>query len=181
MAGLDVLLGNMQQLKFFDFLFPFLLALAIFYGVLTFALGKHKVGNEEKQILPKSAISLIALVAAFFVMNYTGTVGTGISTFFSGLFGGGLIVASAILVIIVLFGLTGFRIHEVVKGKWIGLIIGIVVLIVVMIFFGAGNAIPGLQSLNLDSSFWTIVVFVVILIAVFAFLGHEGGEKKPGA
>ncbi|HLD57310.1 MAG TPA: hypothetical protein VJA47_03335 [archaeon] len=179
MAGLDILLGNMQQLKFFDFLFPFLLALAIFYGVLTFALGG--MGDDKKKILPKSAISLISLVAAFFVMNYTGTVGTGISTFFSGLFGGGLIVASVILVIIVLFGLAGFRIHDQVKGKWIGLILGIIVLTVVMIFFGAGNAIPGLQSLNLDSSFWTIIVFVVILIAVFAFLGHGDGAAagKP--
>ncbi|MBI4163763.1 MAG: hypothetical protein HY512_02785 [Candidatus Aenigmarchaeota archaeon] len=169
MAGLDVLLGNMQQLKFFDFLFPFLLALAIFYGVLMFALGPH--GADKKQILPKSAIALISLVASFFVMNYTGTVGTGISTFFSGLFGGGLIVASAILIIIVLFGLTGFRLHEQVKGKWLGLMLGIIVLVGVTIFFGASGSIPGLQGLNLDSNFWTIVIFIVILIAVLALLG----------
>ncbi len=182
MAGLDVLLGNMQQLKFFDFLFPFLLALAIFYGVLMFALGPKKddAGKDKGGILPKSAISLIALVAAFFVMNYTGTVGGGISAYFSSLFGGGLIVASVILVIVILLGLTGFTLHGILGGdddakqkkKWIGLMVGIIVLVAVLIFFGsAGNAIPGLQGFNLDSNFWTIIVFVVILIAVFAFLG----------
>ncbi len=177
MAGLDVLLGNMQQLKFFDFLFPFLLALAIFYGVLMFALGpKKKDGKDEGGILPKSAIALISLVAGFFVMNYTGTVGSGIAAYFSGLFGGALIVASVILVIVILLGLTGFTLHGVLgkegsKRKWIGLLIGIIVLVGVLIFFGASGSIPGLQGLNLDSNMWTIIVFIVIMIAVLALLG----------
>ena len=56
------LVQNMASLGFFQFLFPFLLALAIIYGLLTFAL---------KDRLPKSAMALISLILAFFVMIYS--------------------------------------------------------------------------------------------------------------
>ena len=70
------LLGNLNNLGFFQFLFPFLLVLAIAYGALEFGLGGGK--DKDKRIMPRSANALISIIIAFFVMNYSGGVGQNI-------------------------------------------------------------------------------------------------------
>ena len=105
------LLGNLNQLGFFQFLFPFLLVLAIAYGALEFSTG----GAKDKRILPKPAVGLISIIIAFFVMNYSGGVGNSIALFFSQLFGQGMIVAVGILLVLILLGLFGIKpsnLHE---------------------------------------------------------------------
>ncbi|UCD07217.1 MAG: hypothetical protein JSW41_05330, partial [Candidatus Aenigmatarchaeota archaeon] len=109
---LQQMLQNMQYMGFFLYLFPFLLALAIFYGVLSWSLGER---------LPKSARGLVSIIIAFFVMLYS-SWNVWIVTFFAEYFGAGLVLACGILVVAILLGLAGYKIEDLFKGtysKWV--------------------------------------------------------------
>src|SRR4030066_401761 len=111
MAFFDNLVINMQNLGMFQYLFPFLLALAIFYGVLMWAMGDR---------IKKGPVGLISIVLAFFVMLYA-NINPMIAGFFAMLGGTTLIVASGILVIAIFLGLAGFKLQDVFSGtysKW---------------------------------------------------------------
>jgi hypothetical protein len=165
--GFDQLLVNMQNMGFFQFLFPFLLSLAIIYGVMKFTLQDR---------LPKSAMGVIALVISFFVMLYS-SWNSMIVNFFANISGTWLIVASGILFVLILLGLTGFKTSELfenTKAKWIAVIV--VVFIGILIFMGAGGGM--FLNLPLSSDFWTIIFFVAILAIVVFWFGQEGGEEK---
>lgn len=183
MAGpFDILIQNMSRLGFFQFLFPFLLALAIVYGLMTWAL---------KNQLPKPARGIISLIIAFFVMVYS-SWNVMIVNFFVTISGQFLVVATGILFIVILLAFTGMRPEDLMKGektKWI--IVLLIVFIGIVIFFGAGAAwlinIPGWTA---SSDFWTILFFVVIMAVVLFWFGQEegksggapaaGGAKKEG-
>jgi hypothetical protein len=178
MAGpFDLLIQNMSRLGFFQFLFPFLLALAIVYGLLSWALQKQ---------LPKSARGVISLIIAFFVMIYS-SWNVMIVTFFAQLSGMWLVVATGILFIVIMLALVGFNVEELTKGsksKWV--LVLLIVFIGIVLFFGAGGAwlvnIPGWTA---SSDFWTVLFFIVILAIVIFWLGQEEGGKehtpaKPG-
>jgi len=166
------ILSDMQSMGFFLYLFPFLLALAIFYGVLTFAL--------EKQ-LPKPARGLVSVIFAFFVMLYS-SWNVMIVSFFANLGGMGLIVGSGILFIAILLGLMGFDIKNLTSGegksKWIFILF--IILIGVLIFLGAGAGwLIDIPSWSTTSQFWTALFFIIILAIVVWWLGS--GENSGGA
>ena len=170
------LIGNLNQLGFYQFLFPFLLVLAISYGALEYALG----GAKDKRIMPKSAIAIISMIIAYFVVNYSGGVGSGMALFFTQLFGQGMSVAVGILVIIILLGLFGIKPTELKEGKKTAgftALVGIIVLIVFLAFVGSANSL-GLGGLRLDQNAWTVIVFLIIFIAVLWALGREEKEEK---
>lgn len=174
------ILQNMQNMGFFLYLFPFLLALAIFYGVLHFALST----DDGKLRIPKSGIGLISIILAFFVMLYS-SWNTGIVAFFANLGGAGLIVGSGILFAAILLGLMGFRISDMVSDKagkrfkWV-FILG-VLLIAILLFFGAGGAYFGLiPSWSNQGEFWTVVFFVVIVGLAVWWLGEGNGAAPAG-
>lgn len=171
MSTFQVLLGNMQQLGFFDFLFPFLLVLAISYGVLKYAL---------KEVLPNSAIGLISIIAAFFVMNYSGSYGVAVANFFTGLFAGGLMIATGILVIIIIVGLFGIKLSELGKAKTPTALALVIIFVVFLMFIGLIPALPGVGPITLTQDFWTIMFFVVILAIVMWALstGEKAEEGK---
>ena len=168
------LLGNLNQIGVFQFLLPFLLILAIVYGVLRFAV---------KDIFPKSITGLISIVIAFFAMNYSGATGVGIASFFTSLFGVGSIVLAGILVVIILLGIIGFKIGDVAGGKHKGvawIFILAIILIGLVVFSGAVDTgiVPGF-SLYLGSDFWTLIIFVIVLVAAFWALSKEDKPDKP--
>lgn len=171
----QMILGNMQSLGLFEFIFPFLLVLAIAYGVLRYSL---------KEILPKSAAGLVSIVIAFFVMNYSGTAGYQLSKFFSSLFGGGLIVASGILVLVIILGLLGLKIGDITTGKEKKTVTGAFVVAVIFIVFliavgASGSYLPWVMPITLTSDFWTIIFFIIVLVIVLWVLAREG-EKAEG-
>jgi uncharacterized membrane protein len=169
-GGFDQLIANMQSMGFFQFLFPFLLALAILYGVMSLTLRDR---------LPKSAMGVISLVISFFVMLYS-SWNTMIVQFFANISGTWLIVASGILFVLILLGLTGFKMDELFKNdkaKWITILV--VVFIGILIFFGAGGGM--FFNLPLTSDFWTILFFVAILAIVVFWMGQEGDKGAPAS
>jgi hypothetical protein len=174
MAGIfDQLVQNMSRMGFFQFLFPFLLALAIVYGLLTWAL--------EKQI-PKSARALVSLIAAFFVMLYS-SWNVMVVQFFANLFGPFLAVATGILVIVMLFALVGFKVETLTHGKyskWV--LVLLMVFIGIVLFFGAGASylidVPGFA---MNSDFFTVIFFIIILAVVMFWLSKEGESDGSAA
>ncbi len=169
------MLQNMARLGFFQFLFPFLLALAIVYGLLRWALPEQ---------LPKSATAVISLIIAFFVMFFS-SWNIMVVNFFTNIAGEFLVVAVGLLFIVMLLAITGQRPQELLadtKAKWI--VVLLVVFIGILIFFGAGAAwlinVPGFA---IGSDFWTILFFIVILAIVLYWLGREegGGAAAPAA
>lgn len=164
---------NLQNMGIFLYLFPFLLALAIFYGVLHWSLGDR---------LPKSAVSMISIILAFFVMLYS-SWNTAIVSFFANLSGAGLIVASGLLFVAILLGLVGFKVTDLTgdamgRGKWVFLI-G-VILIAILVFFGAGGGAFGLiPSWSNNGEFLTALFVIAIIGLAVWWLGDDNG--KPAA
>ena len=145
---------GLEKIGVYLYLFPFLLTLAITYGVLSFAM--------EKQ-LPKSARGLIAIIMGFFVMLFS-YFNDGIVIFFANAFGFTLIVGSGLLGIIILLGLVGIKFEDLTKNekaKWA--ITGSLILIGVVIFaVSAGAAIFGTNFLE-STEIWAIALLLAIL------------------
>ncbi len=145
---------GLEKIGVFLFLFPFLLTLAITYGVLSYSL--------EKQ-LEKTARALISIVMGFFVMLFS-LWNPGIVVFFANAFGFTLIVGAGLLGIIILLGLVGIKFEDLTKNekaKWI--FTGSLILIGVIIFaVSAGSAIFGTEFLQ-STEIMTIAVLIVIL------------------
>lgn len=163
------ILQNMENMGFFLYLFPFLLALAIFYGILKYTMGDK---------LPNSAIGLISIIFSFFVMLYS-SWNTMIVSFFANLGGMGLIVGSGLLFVIILLGITGFKIGDVFKegaAKWAFVLT--IIFIGVLVFFGAGAGwLIQLPSWSNTGEFWTALFFIVIIVLAIWWLGGSSAEE----
>jgi drug/metabolite transporter (DMT)-like permease len=170
----STIVQNMMRLGFFQFLFPFLLSLAIIYGLMRWALPKQ---------LPKSATGVIALIISFFIMLYS-SWNYAVVQFFANISGAFLIVGSGILFVVILLALTGIKVGEegIFKGRWAKWIMVLVIVFIgAVIFFGAGGGMlvqvpPGVAT----TDFWTIIFFIIILAIVVFWLGAEG-EKAEAA
>jgi hypothetical protein len=173
MALFDNLIISMQNLGMFQYLFPFLLALGVFYGILMWAVGDR---------MKKGPTGLISIVLAFFVMLYANT-NPMIVGFFANLGGITLIVGSGILVIAILLGLVGFKLNEVFKGKYsMWFLVFAVILIGIIIFYGAGGGwLVNVPSFFVSSDFTAAIIVIVIIAVAMWFMTQDsggGGEKK---
>ncbi len=167
------MIQNMQAMGFFQYVFPFLLSLAIIYGLLEYALGER--------IKSKSSLGLISLIISFFVMLYVSANPT-IVGFLTNISGYWLVVGSGILFIILLLGLVGIKVEENFLGQKYGkyALILVVLAIAVVLFFGAGGqALVGVPSWAFSSEIWTVIFFVVILAIVMFMLGGGEAGAKP--
>jgi hypothetical protein len=159
------MLQNLLRLEFFQLMFPFLLALAILYGVLTWAL---------KEQLPPSARGLVSIIFAFFVMLYS-SINPTLYQFLTSISGVWFIVASAILFLIVLFGLVGLKFGEIEKWGWAKLGIALIIIYIVAVLFF--NAMPAFNpQILFGSDLWAVIFFIIILAVVLHYLTKE--EKK---
>ena len=171
------IIQNMQNMGFFLYLFPFLLALAFIYGIMFKTMGNT---------FPKPAIGLISIILSFFVMLFV-SWNPGIVTFFASISGTGLLVLSGLLFIIILFGMVGYDYKKLFSddkkySKWIWILA--IIFIGLVLFFGAGaGSFINMPSWSMTSEFWTALFFIAIIAAVVMWLGNEnnsggGGEKK---
>ncbi len=172
-----IFLGNLDQLGFFQFLLPFLLVLAIVYGVLRYA---------AKDILDKSASGLISIVIAFFFMNYSGDVGVAIADFFTNIFGGAAIIFTGILVVIILLGLLGIKFKDLWSGdkiehgtaaRWVFVVI--IIFVAFLIALGAGGAITiPTNILGMAGQDVLTIVFFIIVLALGMWWMSRGGDNN---
>ncbi len=171
MALFDNLIISMQNLGMFQYLFPFLLALAVFYGILEFAL---------KDRMKKGPVGLISIVLAFFVMFYANT-NPMIVGFFAALGGTTLIVACGILVIMIFLGLAGFQLSEVFKkGYMMWFFVFVIILIGLIVFYGAGGGnFFNVPSFFVSSDFTAVILVIIIIALAMWFMTHEGEKSAP--
>ena len=177
--GLSNVVFSLERLGFFQLLFPFLLSLAIVYGVLSWT---------AKERLGKAPIALISIVISFFVMLYAAT-NSFIVTFLTQFSGVALIAGTGILMILILLGLVGVKFHgkkeegniyEALKGNWVmGAVILIVLYIVITAIFGSSGFFP--PGFLINNDFWTVVFFIIVLVVAVKFLGGEEKEEKKTA
>ena len=174
MGIFEILLGNLNNLGFFQFILPFLLILAIIYGILRATL---------KDIFDKAAAGLISIVVAFFVMNYSGWVGVAIANFFTALFGYGMIILAGILIFFIFLGLAGIKPGDIFKfeggkggiGAWAFALF--IIFIGFLIFIGAGGlTLINIPSLGMGTSdFLSLIFFLIVLVFAVWWLGKKEG------
>jgi hypothetical protein len=147
---------GLEQIGVYLYLFPFLLTLAVTYGVLSYSL--------EKQ-LERSARAVISVVMGFFVMLFS-LWNPGIVVFFANAFGFTLIVGSGLLGIMILLGLIGIKFEDLTKNekaKWA--FSGALILIGIIIFsVSAGAAIFGTDFLASSE-----VLAIAAMLAILGF------------
>jgi hypothetical protein len=145
---------GLDKMGVYLYLFPFLLTLAVTYGVLSYAL--------EKQ-LERTARGLISVIMGFFVMLFS-YFNPGVVTFFANAFGFTLIVSAGLIGIMILLGLIGIKFEDLTKNekaKWT--FSGALILIGIIIFsVSAGAAIFGTDFLA-TTEIWAIALMLAIL------------------
>lgn len=163
-----ILIQNLNELGFYDFVLPFLFVFAIVYGLLA-KLGLFGGANNRVS-------ALIGLVAAFFAVGYYGPP---MAAFFTSLFGGATIVLAGILIVVLFAAMTGvplsglMGVHE-KKGLAIALLV-LVVLGVIVFMTATGTIVTGVE-LN-EQAIAAIFIVIVIVIAMLFVVG----EKKEAA
>lgn len=152
------MLENLNNLGFYDFLLPWLLFLALFFGILQ---GK-KIISEDTTVN-----GVIAIVSAFLVAYIAHGM---LLTRIFGTFG---VVAAGGLILLIALGMFGIKPEELLGANKTALSVGIA-LIAVLIFVSAG----GLEIFNLfidSDTVWTVILLLVMVGAI-AFIG--GGGKS---
>ncbi len=184
MGLFETMVLNMQRMEFFQYLFPFLLAFALLYGLMQYVFGKEKLGGSRVH-------TLIAIVLAFFVMLYS-SYNTWLYTFLTNASGVWLGFATVVLLLVLVLALAGVNIHTLLadeKNKWIKyLVVLIIIYVALMAILGQG----GLFSMYMPywltgSDLWTVIFVIIIIALVFWFVGSEdkgdsgAPEKKEGS
>ena len=195
-----IVIKKLQEMGAFNFLFPFMLTTAIFYGLLRksklFSVTKKEYKRDKggKQITEEvevgsSVNAIIALVAGFMVWAYPILSGVNIEQQLSMFFMQGTI---ATLVLIVVLMLTGMflppdlpkQLQDLFfKNNKLGvgaiLIIAAVVGIIILVTSGLLNLIVGPIFTKIDLGNDTVLTVVVLglLILPLIFIFKEGKES----
>ncbi len=154
-----ILLGNLGRIGFFNFVLPWLFTLAVIYGILL----KSKLFDGQPAIN-----GLLAIVVSFFVVNYT-PVGFGLDTFFTRIFGMGVLILVVIFVVLLFMGLVGLKGEDIFKAENLGggtavaLLLGLVGFL--MFSFG---------GFNISADIITIVVVMIMIIFAVLFISRGG-------
>ncbi|MBI3412885.1 MAG: hypothetical protein HY051_02275 [Candidatus Aenigmarchaeota archaeon] len=151
------LVGNLNQIGFYKFVLPWLFTLAIVYGVLL----KVKLFEDSQ----KSLSGILAIVAAFFVVNYT-PVGFALDSFFTQVFGVGVLILTGVFVVLLLMGLVGLKGQDIFKAENIkggGLAIILLIVFIIFLFFSVGGV-------KISSDQLTITAVMIFIVAALAFI-----------
>ena len=171
--GMEILVGNLNMLGFYDFFLPFILFVAIIFGLLQ----KNKVFGEENT---KSIDGIVAMCVSFFVINYTP-----IGLYFSMLFAIGASIIGAILVGVILLGMFGINMGAffndkkgIPNSKATPAIAGVLLVVIALFLYASGlydKFIKGyVPSIGED----TITTVVAILFVIVVFVVITGAGKK---
>lgn len=158
----EIMLGNMNRLKIYDFFLTWLLFFAILFAVLK----KAEVFGTEN-----SVNGVISMVMSFFIINYT-PVGTTLGAFFSTLFGLAAVIVAGLLVGILFLGMAGIKPNEILgkDGKTpLAVLLGFLALI-------AFISVGGLNFFNLSSDLMMTLAMIMIMLFAVMFIA-KGGEK----
>jgi len=161
MALIEQMVQNLQNLGFFAYILPFLLALSITYGIL------------EHYEIPRSNSSrgVISIVIAFAVLP----VGTVIAPFLESMVLGFVVITTGILVMIIFVEMLGFRAGDVENifeqhPRSFGVIM---IIIAVLVFIGSGGLELAGFEVDVESELITLLFFLGIISAGIWFITSE--------
>ncbi len=163
MSPIEIMLGNMNRLGFFEFLMPWILFLAIIFALLK----KSEVFGEEI-----SVNAVIAAVVSFFIINYT-PLGMTLGTFFTTLFGLAAVIIAGLLVGILFIGMAGIKPEELL-GKANKTAIAVLLGFLALIAF---ISVGGMSFFNIDSDLVITLFMLLLMLFAIMFIAKEGGDK----
>jgi hypothetical protein len=186
----EIVVTNLQKIGAYQFLFPWMIASAVFFGLLR----RSQVFGKPEENTAVNAV--VATVAAFMVMAYPILQGVNIEKQLTTFFFNSLVSILVVIVGLIIAGMVfpsglGEELSKKFKGGTLVafLVFGILIAVGVLtssgltnVFFPKDVGAPGGISSDV---FLTIGVLAVMVISVglIAFVGgREGGgpEKKPG-
>ncbi|MEA3342729.1 MAG: hypothetical protein U9Q92_01050 [archaeon] len=163
MSPIEIMLGNMNRLDFFELLLPWILFLAIIFAILK----KSEVFGEEI-----SVNATIAAVVSFFIINYT-PVGMTLGTFFTTLFGIAAVIITGLLVGILFLGMAGIKPDELL-GKANKTAIAVLLGFLALIAF---ISVGGMSFFNIDSDLVITLFMLLIMLFAIMFIAKGDGDK----
>ena len=171
---------KLRELGFFQFVFPFMLTSAIFYGLLR----KSKIFGEPEKNVAVNAV--VALVAAFMVWSYPVITGVNIESQLATFFMQGM---SATLTMLVGLLITSMFLGEDVAkqldklgGKFTGGVLILGILVGASIIFSSGLVnvfIP--QNWQLTEDVWAFGIVAVLVVGVIIIVVMPQGGKTAGS
>ncbi len=165
------LLGNLQEIGFYDLLLPWALFFAITYGVLTVSgpFSTKKKGNEQNKYVDKSIPAIISMAVAFFAVNYI-PYDMLFGEYLARMFGMGGTVIAGLLIAIILLGMAGINTDDKQlfsdnNKKYIAIAF---VVITAIIYFGASNITAAFNLPYVaDDTMITLLVIAGIAGAIY--------------
>ncbi|MCD6477416.1 MAG: hypothetical protein J7K87_00215 [Candidatus Aenigmarchaeota archaeon] len=156
--------ANILSYDFFVYLFPWMLTLAIVYGILE----HYKIPQSQ------SARGVISLVAAFMVLPFA----PALASFISGMVKGLIVVGVGILVALIFVEMLGYKVgkKENIFEKYpVGFGV-VLILIAIIVFVSAGGLSLLNVNLNLNSDFVTALFVIAIMALGVWWMTAKSGE-----
>lgn len=163
---------RLREIGAFNFLFPYMLTTAIFYGLLR----KSQVFGKPEENAAVNAV--VALIAGFMVWAYPIIAGVDVETQLAYFFTQGAIVTLVFIFSLLIVGmflppdLPKVLSEGIFKGnKQIAIIaVGLFFGFLIVITSGLWNAVFGPGMVEISDDIFITVVVIIILIVPFAFL-----------
>ncbi|MBU4246594.1 MAG: hypothetical protein ABIF85_01805 [Nanoarchaeota archaeon] len=163
------IVGKLAGLGFYSFVLPWLLFFAVILGVL----------NVTNIFGSKRINAIISAVIAFFITAFT-PAGVSLATYFTTLFGVGAMTIAVLLVIVLLGGALGYKVKDYETSAWVKPLIGLVVIALAVLAFGAATGTDVSVDLpGLDSDTWTII-FILVFVLLAIWYADEGAPAAAG-
>ena len=191
-----IVIQKLNSLGFFNFLLPFMLTTAIFYGLLRRSkifsakkMEKDKDGKPVEVEVSQGVNAIVALVAGFMVWAYPILQGVNVQSQLSAFFMQGTVVTLVFVVGLMILSmfvppdLPKNLQEQFLKGGTLGIVLVVAIVIGVIIFVTSGLISmivgPVFSGINLsnDTVLTVVVLGLLIIPMIFIFRGGEGGAQ----
>jgi hypothetical protein len=171
---------KLEEIGAFNFLFPYMLTSAIFYGLLR----KSRVFGAPDENVAVNAI--VAIVAALMVLAYPILSGVPVGGLFSPFFTQALVVTLVFMIALMIMGmflppdLPDFLSKNLLKGNKLGamLLVSIFFGFLILFLSGLGNVLLGPNFIAiLPEDLTTIVVIIILIIVPILYIVWD--NEKP--
>jgi choline-glycine betaine transporter len=171
---------KLQQIGAFNFLFPYILTSAIFYGLLR----KSQIfGKSEDNV---AVNGIVAIVAALMVLAYPILSGVSMEGLLPPFFAQGLVVTLVFMIALMIMGmflppdLPDVLSKNLLKGNKMGamLIVGIFFGFLILFLSGLGNVLLGPHVIaTIPEDVMTLIAIILLIIVPILLIVWGGGEK----
>lgn len=166
-VGFELLLQNLDKAGAFDLFLPWLLLLAVSYGILK---KTEALGDEN------SVIAIASVAISF--LGVGGIMSVVPAEFFTQFFALISVLLVVVLGIVIILGLAGIDIADLGETKWfnIGAVLTVIGIVVVLAFAILPTSLP--EAADLDSELVSTVIMLVVIGAAIQFVTRSNGNGE---